>query len=55
MRYYLGMSVLFYILVSTFLISLIACVGALTLFFKKKLLDKVLLILVAFLMMITAK
>ena len=48
MRYYLDMSVLFYILVSTFLISLIAFVGALTLFFKKKLLDKVLLILVAF-------
>jgi len=42
------MSVLFYILVSTFLISLIAFMGALTLFFKKKLLDKVLLILVAF-------
>lgn len=40
--------ILFYILISTFVISLIAFVGALTLFLKEKLLDKVLLILVAF-------
>lgn len=42
------MSILFYILISTFLISLIAFIGALTLFLKEKLLNKVLLILVAF-------
>jgi len=42
------MDVLFYILLSTFLISLIAFIGALTLFLKEKLLDKILLILVAF-------
>ena len=39
---------MFYILLSTFLISLIAFLGALTLFLKEKLLDKILLILVAF-------
>lgn len=42
------MTILFWILVSTFLISLLAFVGALTLFFKEKLLNKILLILVAF-------
>lgn len=42
------MEILFYILVSTFLISLIAFVGALALFLKEKLLDKILLVLVAF-------
>ena len=42
------MGVLFYILVSTFLISLIALLGAITLFLKEKLLNKILLILVAF-------
>lgn len=42
------MSILFYILISTFLISLIAFIGALTLFLKEKLLDKVLPFLVAF-------
>jgi len=42
------MNILFYILISTFLISSIAFVGALTLFLKEKLLDKILLILVAF-------
>lgn len=42
------MSSLFYILGSTFLISLIAFVGALALFLKEKLLDKVLLALVSF-------
>ncbi len=42
------MSILFYILLSTFLISLIAFIGALTLFLKEKLLDKILLVLVAF-------
>ncbi|HEB01532.1 MAG TPA: ZIP family metal transporter, partial [Candidatus Portnoybacteria bacterium] len=42
------MDILFYILGSTFLISLLAFIGALTLFFKEKLLDKILLILVAF-------
>jgi zinc and cadmium transporter len=36
------------ILISTFLISLIAFIGALTLFLKEKLLNKILLILVAF-------
>lgn len=42
------MSVLFYIIISTFLISLIAFIGAITLFLKEKLLNKILLILVAF-------
>jgi len=42
------MNILFYILLSTFLISLIAFIGALVLFLKEKLLNKVLLILVAF-------
>ncbi len=42
------MSILFYILLSTFLISLIAFIGALALFLKEKLLDKILLILVSF-------
>jgi len=42
------MTVLFYILISTFLISLIAFIGALTLFLKEKILNKILLILVAF-------
>ncbi len=42
------MSTLIYIILSTFLISLIAFIGALTLFLKEKLLDKILLILVAF-------
>jgi zinc and cadmium transporter len=39
---------LFYILTSTFLISLLAFVGALALFLREKLLDKILLVLVAF-------
>jgi len=42
------MNALFYILVSTFLISLISFLGAITLFLKEKLLNKILLILVAF-------
>lgn len=42
------MSILFYILISTCLISLIAFIGALTLFLREKILNKVLLILVAF-------
>lgn len=42
------MNILFYIIISTFLISLISFVGAAILFLKKELLDKVLLILVAF-------
>jgi len=42
------MTILFYIIVSTFLISLTAFAGTLTLFLKEKLLDKVLLVLVAF-------
>lgn len=42
------MDILFYILVSTFLISLISFVGAITLFLKEKILNKILLILVAF-------
>ncbi len=42
------MSILLYIIISTCLISLIAFIGALTLFVKEKLLDKVLLFLVAF-------
>lgn len=39
---------LFYILISTFLISLISFIGALTLFLKEKLLNKILLFLVSF-------
>jgi len=42
------MTIFLYILISTFLISLIAFIGALTLFLKEKLLDKILLVLVAF-------
>lgn len=42
------MGILFYILISTFLISLIAFVGALTLFLKEELLNKLLLVLVSF-------
>ena len=42
------MSVLAWIVGTTFMISLIAFVGALTLFLKEKLLDKILLVLVAF-------
>jgi len=42
------MNPLFYIIVSTFAISLIAFIGVLTLFLKEKLLNKILLILVAF-------
>ena len=42
------MIILFYILISTFLISLLAFIGALTLFFKEELVNKVLLIFVAF-------
>ena len=42
------MTILFYILISTFLISLIAFIGALTLFLKEELLDKILLVLVSF-------
>lgn len=42
------MGILFYILISTFLISLIAFIGALTLFLKEELLDKILLVLVSF-------
>lgn len=42
------MSILSYILLSTFLVSLISFIGALTLFLKEKLVDKLLLILVAF-------
>ncbi len=42
------MAPLFWILVSTFVISLIAFIGALTLFLKKELLDKILLLLVSF-------
>ena len=41
------MEILFWILGSTFLISLLAFVGVLTLFFKEKVIDKILLILVA--------
>ena len=40
--------VLFYIIIFTSLISLIAFLGSLSLFLKEKLLDQVLLILVAF-------
>lgn len=42
------MTILFFIILATFLISLLAFVGALTLFLKEKLLQKLLLILVAF-------
>lgn len=42
------MTVFFNIIIATFLISLVAFIGALTLFLKEKLLDKILLILVAF-------
>lgn len=42
------MIVLFYILISTFLISLVALVGVLALFLKEKLLDRLLLVLVSF-------
>jgi zinc and cadmium transporter len=42
------MAILFYILISTLLISFVSFVGALTLFLKDELLDKVTLILVAF-------
>lgn len=42
------MTTLFYILVATFSISLIAFIGVFTLFLKRELLDKILLILVAF-------
>ena len=39
--------ILFYILLSTFLVSLISFVGAVSLFFKEKFLNKILLVLVA--------
>lgn len=42
------MAILFYILLSAFLVSLISFVGALSLFFKEKFLNKILLVLVAF-------
>ena len=42
------MGILFYILISTFLVSLISFLGAITLFLKEKLLNEILLILVAF-------
>lgn len=42
------MTIFLNIIIATFLISLIAFIGALTLFLKEKLLDKILLILVAF-------
>ncbi|MDD3399724.1 MAG: ZIP family metal transporter [Candidatus Pacebacteria bacterium] len=42
------MSPLFYILISTFCISLIALIGAFALFLKEKLLDRLLLVLVSF-------
>jgi len=42
------MGVLFYILITTFCISLLSFFGALTLFFKEELLEKMLLIMVAF-------
>lgn len=41
------MTTLFYILLSAFLVSLISFVGALSLFFKEKFLNKILLVLVA--------
>lgn len=42
------MTALFFILVSTFIISLISFIGALILFLKEKIIDKILLFLVAF-------
>ena len=42
------MDIFSYILISTFLISLLAFVGAIILFLKEKFLDRVLLILVSF-------
>lgn len=42
------MSILVYILITTFFISLISFVGALTLFLKERILDKILLLLVSF-------
>ena len=42
------MTTFIWILIATFSISLIAFVGALTLFLKEKILDKILLLLVAF-------
>src|SRR4030043_946183 len=42
------MAILSYILISTFLISLLAFVGAVILFLKEKFLDRILLILVSF-------
>ena len=42
------MNTLFYIIISTFLISLIAFFGILALFLKERILDKILLVLVAF-------
>ena len=42
------MEVFIYILISTFLISLIAFIGAVILFLKEEFLDKILLILVSF-------
>ncbi|MDD4989869.1 MAG: ZIP family metal transporter [Candidatus Pacebacteria bacterium] len=42
------MLILFYILLSAFLVSLLSFVGVLTLFFKERLLNKILLFLVAF-------
>lgn len=42
------MNTLFYIIISTFLISLISFLGVITLFLKEKILNKILLILVAF-------
>jgi zinc and cadmium transporter len=41
------MSTLFFIIIATFLVSLISFIGALTLFLKEKTLDKILLFLVA--------
>ncbi len=41
------MNLLFWIILSTFLISLIAFIGALTLFLREEILDKILLVLVA--------
>ena len=48
LKWKIKMAILFYILISTFLISLIAFVGALTLFLKEDVLNKILLFLVAF-------
>lgn len=42
------MSVLFLIIIATFLISLVSFIGALTLFFRESILNKILLFLVAF-------